>query len=386
MDDTWWRTPEQLDQYQQAIISLPADGDHLVLGPPGSGKTNLLLLRAAYLVRTGRPHIAVITFNRLLKEFLATGSNHYPFDAERIQTFRSWGADLIRAHGCKVDTDGEFEEVRANILSSLHDLRAGFKNQLKYDVILVDEAQDYTIPEIDVMRECSNNIFAVGDDNQRIYRNDGAIDHLASFCRTAPTLRFHYRNGLAICRMADGIVNDPKLAMVPTCNYDEARYPSAVQRFGGLTLEEQVQRAVPDLKTQLVAYPDEWIAILAPLSKSVGKIFDLLEQTEIGDRVQIQRYEDGYESLDHSRPIIVSTMHSAKGLEYRAVHLLAVDTITRHRQTHPRLAYTAVTRAKTSLSIYHGGAIPAYMERGLVAVRGVPVQAPSLSELFGKAP
>ena len=58
MDETWWRSPDQLDPDQQEIVSLPLEGSHLVVGPPGSGKTNLLLLRASYLARAGFPNIA----------------------------------------------------------------------------------------------------------------------------------------------------------------------------------------------------------------------------------------------------------------------------------------------------------------------------------------
>jgi hypothetical protein len=183
------------------------------------------------LVRSGKPHIAILTFNRLLKEFLATGSNNYPFEADRLQTFRSWGADLIRGCGKEIDTDGDFKEVRGRIAAGLEDLKDRVGDEVKYDCILVDEAQDYTVREIEAMRHFSNEMFAVGDDNQRIYENDGAIAHLATFCQEAPRLRYHYRNGLAICRTADGIMNDPDGSLLANSNYDEARYPSSVKPF-----------------------------------------------------------------------------------------------------------------------------------------------------------
>jgi superfamily I DNA and RNA helicase len=72
VDDTWWRTPEELDADQQEIVSLPLEGSHLVVGPPGSGKTNLLLLRGAFLTRGGKPNIAIITFNRLLRTVMTS--------------------------------------------------------------------------------------------------------------------------------------------------------------------------------------------------------------------------------------------------------------------------------------------------------------------------
>jgi len=46
MNGAWWVGSSELDSDQRTIISLPPDNSVLVTGPPGSGKTNLLLLRA----------------------------------------------------------------------------------------------------------------------------------------------------------------------------------------------------------------------------------------------------------------------------------------------------------------------------------------------------
>lgn len=384
MDETWWRNPDQLDPDQQQIVALPLEGSHLVVGPPGCGKTNLLLLRGTYLTRAGYPNIAVITFNRVLREFLASGSDNYPFEPERIQTFRSWAVGLLKANGEPIDTKGQFEVVRARMHEGLKRLAGRVGDELKFDCILIDEAQDYSPDEIQLMQLFAKDIFAVGDNNQRIYEADGSLDHLRTFCNAPPPLRYHYRNGTTICRLADGIMNAHHGGMLDTCNYDEARYPSSVHRHGGLAVSDQVARAIPELQTQLLAYPDEWIGILAPQKADVRTVFELLAASELGDRVQLQLYDDGYEPLDRSRPIIVTTMHSAKGLEFRAAHLIALDTIEA-LNNHHRVAYTAVTRAKTSLALYHHRPPPGYIERGLVAVSGAPVEKPKLADLFGRA-
>ena len=65
MEATWWTKPEQLDPDQRKAIALPLTGDHLIVGPPGSGKTNLVLLRAAYLQAKGKSNFSVFTFGRV---------------------------------------------------------------------------------------------------------------------------------------------------------------------------------------------------------------------------------------------------------------------------------------------------------------------------------
>ena len=70
---TWWLDITALDEDQKNVIELPATGDYLILGPPGSGKTNLLLLRAEYLIGTGKPNLFVLMYNEPLHDFVVRG-------------------------------------------------------------------------------------------------------------------------------------------------------------------------------------------------------------------------------------------------------------------------------------------------------------------------
>jgi superfamily I DNA/RNA helicase len=65
MNQTWWSGIQELKDEQKIIISLPHKTNRLVLGPPGSGKTNLLLLRANYFACAGHPNILLLAFTRL---------------------------------------------------------------------------------------------------------------------------------------------------------------------------------------------------------------------------------------------------------------------------------------------------------------------------------
>jgi superfamily I DNA and RNA helicase len=86
MKETWWVRPDQLDEDQKRIITLPIDKDYLITGPPGSGKTNLLLLRANFLVKSGLPDIVILVFTRTLKEFISTGASQYSLASDKILT------------------------------------------------------------------------------------------------------------------------------------------------------------------------------------------------------------------------------------------------------------------------------------------------------------
>ena len=90
MSETWWVGEDELDEDQKDVIALPLSGNHLITGPPGSGKTNLLLLRGNYMTLAGKPDIEVIVFSRTLQEFIASGAKRYAFPPDKVQTSRKW--------------------------------------------------------------------------------------------------------------------------------------------------------------------------------------------------------------------------------------------------------------------------------------------------------
>lgn len=383
MEETWWTKPEQLDGEQRKVLALSPDGNHMVVGPPGSGKTNLLLLRATYLYRSGRKNISIITLGRVLREFLSTGSNNYPFSSDKMQTYIRWGTSLLADNGIEIDAKDNFEDVRTALLPALKNLADKKKAQNVYDCLLIDEAQDFTQEELATICCFAKQVFIVGDSNQMIMVKSQALDWLKEKCGEPIRLSAHYRNGLKICRVADGIKNllDCEEGLEATSNYDESKFKSSVAVFGNKTIPEQVDLAVTELSTQLRAYPKGFMGILCPRHKELKEVWGYLSASPLKDAVQLQDFESGYTSLSGEQRVIVTTLHGAKGLEFRALHLLGMDTIKKF-PLQKNMAYTAVTRAKTSLAIYHEGSLPGYLEKGLSALETVGKSLPSLEDLF----
>jgi superfamily I DNA/RNA helicase len=382
MQATWWTDPTQLDDDQKKVVALGA-GNHLVVGPPGSGKTNLLLLRATFLHKKSITNTVVLTFGRILNEFLATGVEHYPFSRSKIRTYNSWGTRLLAENGVTINNNQQFKDVRSDILTELQKLAKKKRLQDILDCVLIDEAQDYSADEIEVISEFSESVFAVGDEGQKIYSDKkGALKKIEQLGAQRSELRAHYRNGIQICRVADGIrnlIDDPD-GLEATSNYDEESYPSSAEAYGGLTLNEQAQEAAAQIETQLQAYPDELIGILCPRIDDLDGVAAAMLNTNVGGSIQVQR-QGAYVPLSDQTPVIITTIHGAKGLEYRAVHLMAADEIRRF-SSKKNLAYTAATRAKTALSIYHGDGLPGWLEKGLSACKVQPQSDPDLDDLF----
>ena len=106
----WWTRKEQLDKNQLKIIeNLPLRGKYLVLGPPGSGKTNILVRRAQFVRTQEMPNIVVLAFTRSLVEFMKTGCYNAQgreiFPESCITTIESWIRGLYRQHNTELPED-----------------------------------------------------------------------------------------------------------------------------------------------------------------------------------------------------------------------------------------------------------------------------------------
>lgn len=84
MSTTWWKDPADLIPEQADLLDLPEDQSLLIKGPPGSGKTNLMLLRANQLFIGDRPNLHVVVFGSVLKQFIQIGGTQYKFPSEKI--------------------------------------------------------------------------------------------------------------------------------------------------------------------------------------------------------------------------------------------------------------------------------------------------------------
>src|SRR5438270_603429 len=106
----WWARREQLDEHQIYLIeNLPLRQNFLVLGAPGSGKTNVLLRRAQFVRGQEMPNSMVLTFTRPLTEFVRTGCQDTEgreiFPRSCVSTVESWMRRLYEHHETDLPED-----------------------------------------------------------------------------------------------------------------------------------------------------------------------------------------------------------------------------------------------------------------------------------------
>lgn len=382
MTSTWWKDASELLPEQNNILDLPLDQSLLIKGPPGSGKTNLLLLRANYLFLGPCPNLFMVVYGTVLKKFIRVGGNLYKFPTDNILTHSSLFGRILREHDADIDTKSmKPMEARRALAEALDELiTAGVVGEI-YDALVLDEAQDYLSIELRIFRRLARVLIAAADSRQRIYDVDDSLDTLSNLVDAVHTLNFHYRNGLEICRLADGVMHgDPKhVPLVKHTSYPEAEYPSKVHVLEGLTTDQQIDALITRLTAQRLAYPDELLGVLCVKNDDLQDILNGLRKSTLSDDVT----ECHSSSFDSDAPIWVATISSAKGLEFRALHLLCMDRVSKTGRAQKRMTFTAITRAKTALTIYHENALPGYLTsawRSLSPVASVITK----SRIFGK--
>ncbi|WEX77948.1 AAA family ATPase [Sinorhizobium numidicum] len=377
----WWASKDQLDDHQLSLIEdLQIEGSYLVLGPPGSGKTNVLLRRAQFIRSQSLPNILVLTFTRPLTEFLRTGcfnaNGDEIFPPGLITTYESWIREIYYKN--KVELPPESAN---NLAVRKAQLAKGAIEILKsapmprYDALFVDEAQDLLPEEVELIRSLSDRLFFVGDDRQRIY---GSKNGLESVRALAPPpvekkLSFHYRLAPEICSMADRILKNVVGGDLASSSHYKGPKPARIDIHALQDRAAIIDIAVRNLIAQARVYSGllqqgDRLGIVVPKRVDRDLIFRALEgHQDLNGRSQIVRARTGDASDNHStaldpgRPILIMTEQGCKGLEFRAVHWLFVDDNTQYRTNE--LYYTVVTRAKTSLDIYHSSSLPPTLSR-----------------------
>ena len=146
--------------------------------------------------------------------------------------------------GVQLAIPSGFEEQRQYLLGRLQDLIARQQLTNLYDAILLDEAQDYLPEEIAVYQQLSKVFTAVADSRQKIYASPDCLSVLKQSVDETRELKFHYRSGIAICRLADAL-SKTKLNYEPleaTAQYNELAAPSSVDHFVLNTLDEESRK------------------------------------------------------------------------------------------------------------------------------------------------
>lgn len=384
MQNSWWTNLEQMDQDQKRFVSLDAQGRHLLIGPPGCGKTNLLVMRARFIYGSGLKNVLVLTFTRALQDFIRTGVAERKYlNSDQIQTFKRWALmhcgtyapDLMKEY----DKTADFETQRQQILTILKvaNERVGGKNL--YEAILVDEVQDLLLDEVKALMQLSERITVAGDAKQMIYEAGQTVSALEPLGFNKTELKYHYRIGSAIADVADKALqpSDDTQKLRANCQYKEDEMQSRAELYEYADRQSQFDAMYKAIELQLRSYPGEGIGIFVPLRIMVAELREKFDTTALANVIAYHTENEEDHSFQSGKLIHVLPLKSAKGTEFRAVHIFGLEEL-KYPQHRRELIFMGVTRAKTALAAYHTGKILASVSTAF-AKPGTP---PTLADLL----
>lgn len=358
------------DRHQEQVARNLGDGHRVVAGVAGSGKTILLLHRARMLAEDPNRRVLVLCYNRVLGNHLADQLRP-THPAVEVYSFHAWARQLTRL----TPAAGEaFDVYEQRLLAALSRTLELAPTADRYDAVLVDEAHDFDPAWLRLVvqalkdRQDGHLLLAV-DGAQSLYgrrrdftwksvgiRAQGRSQRLtANYRNTREVLRFAWELTQADLAETDTSDDEPIQRLRPEEGRRSGPPPECWPCRGFREENETLQRLVVRHRERGV--PPEQIAVL--YARQEGKrIADLAAALgEVGEVCWVNDPK-ARTNRDHAHRlpgVRVSTIHSAKGLEYPVVLVCALDQLPDANRTDAvrdaNLLYVGLTRATESLAL-----------------------------------
>ncbi len=364
-----------LDDKQNSCAHSLNSGHRLVFGCAGSGKTVMLIARARYIAQNNPDSkILVLCYNRLLSQMIKNLILPNKFKAQiEVKTFHSWAKHMIynidsrfqslyelkqRESESAALNDGLNTFFTEDVPKILHEALEHQKKIMKnlesvmYDAILIDEAQDFDESwfkvVIEVLKDGENgSLFIACDGMQGIYARKrfswSSVGISARGRRTSFSKSYRNSRNVGLC--AQSVITNEMRSLAAT--EEEFTLPEDYNGLlGEISIIKKKSREDEYYTICEILKESKLTSILVIFRKNLWKIPDhpfmkALEKAGIKNRVQ-QTW------TANSEGIVLTTLHSAKGLEADMVIIPELDSYS-NKADDRQLLYVGMTRTINQL-------------------------------------
>ncbi|MCK5894995.1 MAG: hypothetical protein KAG53_11475 [Endozoicomonadaceae bacterium] len=362
----------ELNKDQDEALALPMDGQHLMVGGPGTGKSVVALLRAQRLARNDKNYQTLV-YNRLLDH-----SNRYLFGREQrfsAKTWDCWFRELYRhffksvptlepdAPGgyCAIDWKAVEKQV-----SSLENIPSRSD-----EFLVIDEGQDMPPAFYQTLISLGfENFYVAADQNQQIHPDKCSSrqdieDALGIESDDTLELKTNYRNTRPIGLLAQHFYPDDPAS--PRPDLPDLISAAATPELWTYDTENTVTlAAMTDNILQLSdRNPRKLIGIITPNNDVRNKFHDALLRANPkldNDKPSIQTFASGLKdklpNFDQGGLMTINAQ-SCKGLEFDSVILADIDQHQPKYDSYMLKArfYVMVARAREQVMLLRTGNI-----------------------------
>ena len=351
---------QDLSKEQEEARALPKEGQHLIVGGPGTGKSVLALIRARRHKRDGDDFLFLV-FNHLLNrsndQLFGTGLVSSTWDSWFRRTFAALAEQpvpLLEANdeGYKeIDWNGVQEIVQA--MPDDDTPRPPF--------LVIDEGQDMPRTFYKALVSLGfDRFYVVADQNQQITDQNSSRKDIADCLAIEPDkvveLHQNYRNSYAVARLAkefytgDPASPPPELphaapSAIPILyDYEDGSLDTAAR--GILRLADRDARKLLGVIAPSNRVRERWLEALRTVETRLDNPRPTVATYHGQDRTEVAFDEGG---------ILVINAQACKGLEFDTVVLADIDEHF-YRRDDPdvtkRLFYVMVARARERVFMF----------------------------------
>jgi len=349
---------QDLSKEQERVRALPFEGQHLIIGGPGTGKSVMALLRAKALADDSQDYLFLV-FNHLLRQ-----SSKRLFGNELIN--EQWQKWFIALFTDEVNTVFPWRSAETRSGKKVFDWDKILTQCESHEsdapapdrpFLIIDEGQDMPPSFYQALVSMGfENLFIVADQNQQIVDGQNASrqdleDALGLDADDTIELTENYRNHLAIARLArafytgDPASPPPKLPDPPSYevkkpilfNYAPSQFRPILNRILKMAINNP--RKLIGVLCPNNQVRQRYFDSLVSLNKVVGHPPVTLTTFKHGDKHEMPFDEGG---------VMVINAQACKGLEFDIVFVADIDQFNCDPQNVDRikkLFYVMVARA-----------------------------------------
>lgn len=366
-----------LDHHQEAIARKFEGGHRIILGQSGSGKTLILVHKAAFLKKYNPEikNILFVCYNitlvNYIKRLLAAKQVPMGENGVTVKHFFELCSEILGEEVAYENEDADYYDIV--VQESLEKVKG---NTVQYDAILVDEGQDFTDNMYRVLiaqlNKKTNNLTICMDEKQNIYKREASWKDIGVQARgRVHNILYAYRNTKEITQFADRFIKQQVSTDEKKAALQKELFPDFFD-FSGPKPEmmkfQQFEEILDYTGNKILEIVDtdgcpySEIAILYSIKNPETGLKHPLPvafQKELEKKGILSHWlSENYRSKSTyditTNSVAISTIHSVKGLDYSHVFLLGLDFLKPDLWTEEqieKLTYVAITRARYQLFI-----------------------------------
>jgi hypothetical protein len=362
-----------LDVRQERNARSLGDGHRIVYGVAGSGKTVILIARARLVAEAQGKQVLILCYNRALADYFKSTFANAP--SVSCLNFHAWG----RQNGVAFQEDEDEDAYGERLLQRL---TRGEGDAGRYDAVFVDEAQDFArswfqCTKLGLKEPDDGDLLIVGDGGQSLYRRraftwrDAGVNAIGRTINTRFDLDKNYRNTREILEIAATFVSPAIEGADPESGLQSPRPdPKLALRTGRkprLLCSPSEQQEVDQISREVRAFIESGIrpSEIAILYRANVKGWVRGLASTLKRDLPVNWANDKSQEFASVDGVTVRTMHSAKGLQWRAVIIARCDMMPFEPALNDNpeggealergLFYVAMTRAEEHLSFSCSG-------------------------------